>query len=143
MNEFLGPRAAGESDPCRAAFAVEAEVDIEEGATEVLTADPFRDQVEGCAVAGKLKFIAVSHFAGLEHKRAEAWSEFIEVAMAFLGSQRHAVAGERGWMSGGGQDRQRRESNEEFRHEPTLRLEADFKSMPNSGLGAAAAYNRH
>src|SRR5260370_42500488 len=63
LDEIFGPCASGKGQPDRSAFTLHPEINVEERTARALADRPFRDELHGLGIGGKLEGVAIGQFA--------------------------------------------------------------------------------
>src|SRR5579859_2224571 len=92
-NELLYANTAGQAQPQSAVLALQVDVDVEEGAAELLASDPFGNQLKRGCIGRKFESVAILQFADAFLAVSQRRAKFVEVTLAGLGRERGAVAG--------------------------------------------------
>src|SRR5437016_256676 len=94
LDELLHSFAAAQAHPHRTSLALDAQVDVEEGAAAALLLDPFGQQRECLPVGREAEFVAVLQLAHAAAHRPQHGSELVEVAGALRGAETIEIARE-------------------------------------------------
>src|SRR5216683_120829 len=93
-DEILGSRTPRQAHRRWAAFTLEAQIDVEEGAAEALLRDPFLEHRERLRIGWKFEFVAVGQLAHRELDGAKRGPEDFKMALADFRRQREPIARE-------------------------------------------------